>query len=769
MAVVGQSIPRVDAYAKVTGQAKYVGDLQPRDAYVARIVRSTIANGRVLSFDLEQARAVPDVVAIFTCFDVPDIQFPTAGHPWSTEPAHQDICDRKLLNARVRVYGDEIAVVVARSAIAAARAAACIHVTYDPYPVLSTPQQAMAPGATPLHEERPDNIIAHSSFHLGEGRFREAAAQPGAITVEADYAVPAVQHCHMELVHAVAYMEGERITVLSSTQIPHIVRRVVGQALGIPWSRVRIIKPYIGGGFGNRQDVLIEPLTAWLTTRLGGHAVSLELTREEVLGCTRTRHAFTWHVRAAALPDGTLLARTYEAYSNQGGYASHGHAIAANAANVFKQCYRDRISLDSESFTVYTNRPTAGAMRGYGIPQGCYITECLTDDIARACGIDPLQFRLKNCVQAGYVDPHNGITMHSYALDQVIETGRRAIDWDAKRAAYANQTGSVRRGVGMAIFTYKSNVYPIALETASCRMVLHEDGGVTVQMGATEIGQGADTAFTQIAAEAVGVPVGQVHLVSTQDTDLAPFDTGAYASRQTYVSGMACRKTGELLRARILDYAARMLTRPADSMTVQDGQICDLSGTPLLPLADLAMEAHYSRSDSVHLTAEVSHHCTDNTFATGACFAEIEVDIRYGTIRVLRLINVHDSGRLINPALARAQVHGGMSMGLGYALSEEMLFDDACRPVNANLLDYKLPTALDTPDLEALFVEVDDPTGPYGNKALGEPPTIPVAPAIRNALLHATGVAVNRLPLSPQRLIEHFTAAGLIEGGNDHV
>ena len=765
---VGQSIPRVDAFAKVTGEAKYTGDLVPRGAYTAKIVRAPVANGLVRGFDLSEAQAVPGVVRIFTCFDVPDIQFPTAGHPWSTVPSHQDICDRKLLNAHIRVWGDEIAVVVARDRISAERAARLVKADIEVLPALSTPDEAMAPGAPCLHEEKPGNVIVHSQFHLGDGTFDEAAATPGAVVVSGHYSVPAVQHCHMEPVHSAAYMEGQKITVITSTQIPHIVRRVCGQALGIPWSRVRVVKPYIGGGFGNKQDVLVEPLAAWLTTQLGGHAVEIELSREEVTGCTRTRHAFDWDVQAAASPDGTLLARTYRAWSNQGGYASHGHAIAANAANIFKQCYRDRVSLDSESYTVYTNRPTAGAMRGYGIPQGCFITEALTDDLADALGMDPLEFRLKNCVQAGYVDPHNGITMHSYGLAQALEKGRQAIDWDEKRRRYQNQTGPRRRGVGMALFTYKSNVYPISLETASCRMALHEDGRVTVQMGATEIGQGADTAFTQIAAESIGLPVSAIDIQSTQDTDVTPFDTGAYASRQTYVSGTACKMTGESLRGKILDYAARMLGRSPQGLTITDGNILDEAGQAVLTVADVGMESCYSLTDSRHLTAEETYHCEQNTFSTGACFAEIEVDIPLGQIHVLRLINVHDSGRLINPKLAEAQVHGGMSMGLGYALSEELLFDDACKPLNANLLDYKIPTAMDTPKLEALFVEVDDPTGPYGNKALGEPPAIPVAPAIRNALLHATGVSVHSLPLTPQKLIEHFRAAGLL-GGEGHV
>ena len=283
-------------------------------------------------------------------------------------------------------------------------------------------------------------------------------------------------------------------------------------------------------------------------------------------------------------------------------------------------------------------------------------------------------------------------------------------------------------------------------------------------MGATEIGQGADTVFTQMAAETTGIRLEDVHIVTVQDTDVAPFDTGAYASRQTYVSGMAVKKTAEKFKARILDYAAYLKKRPADTMDLRDSAVVDAhTGEKLVELADLAMEAFYSLDRSVHITAEETYHCKDNTFSFGCCFAEVEVDIPLGKVKVLDIINVHDSGVLINPQLAEAQVHGGMSMGLGYALGEQLRFDDRGCPLNGNLLDYKLPTAMDTPELNVGFVETIDPSGPYGNKSLGEPPAIPPAPAIRNAVLNATGVAVDSLPLNPQKLVEQFTAAGLIQ------
>lgn len=785
---------RVDAWEKVTGQAKYTADLMPQNLYTAKVVHSTIGNGWVKSFDLEDALKVPGVIKIVTCFDVPDIQFPTPGHPWSVERAHQDIKDRKLLNRRVRMYGDDIAAVIAEDDIAARRAADKIKVEYEEYPVILDPEASMKEGAPLLHEEKPGNVIAHTSFVLGDESFEEAVKEEGLTIIEKEYRTQPVQHCHIEVPVSYAYMEKGRIVIVTSTQIPHIVRRVVSQALGIPVGQIRVIKPYIGGGFGNKQDVLYEPLNAFLCTQTGGHGVRLELSREETLGCTRVRHAFTWKIKGAVREDGTLVARKYVAYSNQGAYASHAHAIAANAANIFKQLYRDEKVLESDSYTVYTNLMTGGAMRGYGIPQGDFVTECVADDLAHAVGMDPLAFRLKNCVKEGYMDPHLGIAFHSYGLKACMEKGKDYIGWEEKRKAYEKQSGPVRRGVGMAIFNYKTGVYPISLETSSCRMVLNQDGSMQLFMGATEIGQGADTVFTQMAAEVTGITEDRIHIETVQDTDTTPFDTGAYASRQTYVSGKAVKKTGELFKQRILEYAAFKLKLPKEDgpaataedpgtsgkstetaawkrLDIKEDQVIDkVSGEVLLSLAALAEEALYSLERSVHITAETTSHCKENSFASGVCFAEVEVDMPLGRIRVLDIINVHDSGKLINPSLARAQVHGGMSMGMGYALSEELLVDEKTgRPLNANLLDYKIPTAMDTPGLHTDFVELDDPTGPFGNKALGEPPAIPVAPAIRNAVLHATGIAFDSLPLSPQKLVERFLKEGLIGGEKDAV
>ena len=298
----------------------------------------------------------------------------------------------------------------------------------------------------------------------------------------------------------------------------------------------------------------------------------------------------------------------------------------------------------------------------------------------------------------------------------------------------------------------------------ACRIILNEDGSVQVQMGATEIGQGADTVFAQMVSEVLDISFKNVHMISNQDTDITPFDTGSYASRQSYVSGMAAKKAAIELKEKILEHANFMLRLPSGNLDLKNNNIINKETCEILAsLEELATHAIYNTEKSIHITAEVTSQCKSNTFSFGVCFVDVEVDIPIGKIKVNKIINVHDCGMLLNPGLAAAQVHGGMSMGLGFALSEQMLFDEKTgKPLNNNLLDYKLPTFMDTPHLEAQFVETYDVSGPFGNKSLGEPPAVPVAPAIRNAVLNATGVQFNVIPLTPQRLIEKFKEKNMI-------
>lgn len=762
MGIIGQSVTRVDAPDKVTGRAKYTDDIADKSALIAKVLHSTIAHGYVKSIDTSEAERIKGVVKIVTCFDVPDIPFPTAGHPWSTDPHHQDVADRLLLNRHVRYYGDDVAAVVARDEVSAAQAIRAIKVEYEELPFVLDPIEAMRDGAPQLHEGFDHNILAHTSYE--GGNYAEAIKEPGLIVVDKWYNTPTVQHCHIENHICYAYEEAGKINVVSSTQIPHIVRRIVGQALGRDWGSVRIVKPYIGGGFGNKQDALYEPLCAYLSTVLGGRLVKLDMSREETFASNRVRHAIRYHIVSHVRADGTFVAGRLEAYSNQGAYASHGHSICAKGAGAFRQLYRYRGACKGDAYTVYTNIAAGGAMRGYGIPQMMFAMESHVDDIARRLNIPPLTLRQMNLMEVGYRDSFSKNENYFDSFNQCIKKGMEYIDYERKLEEFSHDTGDIRRGIGMAVFWYNTAVWPISLESSSCRMVLNQDGSVQLQLAETEIGQGADTAFSQMAAEELGIPLEKVHIISAQDTDVTPFGTGAYASRQTYVGGFAVQQTARIMKERILSYAHGLTRMTVHNLDIEDGYIVNIkNGRRLMSLAELATTALYSLDHSRHITAESTYQVKSNAYSFGCSFAEVEVDIPLCKVKLVNMINVHDCGRLINPALAAAQVHGGMSMAIGYGLSEQLLYDKKTgRPLNNNLLDYKLSTTMDHPHLEARFVENYEPTSAYGTKALGEPPATSGAPAIRNAVLNATGVEIDTAPLTPHVLFERFREEGLI-------
>ena len=762
MSIVGKSEVRVDGYDKATGRTKYYEDRMPPNAMYVRIKHAEIAHGFVKSIDKTAAEAIPGVVKVLTCFDVPNIPFPTAGHPWSLDPSHQDTADRLMLNTHVRYWGDDVAVVIADNEVAANQGVRALKVEYEALPFVLDVQKAMEVGAPQIHEEFPNNILKHTTNY--RGNYQEAIKEEGLIKVEGWYDTPTVQHAHIENHGCFAYMENGRITVVTSTQIPHIVRRIVGMALGRPWADIQIIKPYIGGGFGNKQDILYEPLCAWCSTQVGGRPVRIDCSREETFVSNRVRHAVRFHVISWLRKDGTFAARKVEVFSNQGAYASHGHSIGAKAMNAFPQHYPCE-NMECDAWTVYTNRPAAGAMRGYGMPQSSWGDECNIDDCAKALGMDPMEFRFKNIMPKGFHDGFSGNTNYYDTYRECMAKGAEIIGYEQKRKEYGHETGNIRRGIGLATFWYNTGVYPISLETSSNRMQLNLDGTVTMQCGETEIGQGADTAYAQMTAEAVGLKsYHDVHVVSCQDTDITPTGLGAYASRQTYMEGFSIRKTADLLRERILNYAWEITGQAVYNLDIVDGNIIRKEDKlVLMSLKDLAMRAQYNPVHSEHITAETTATIRSNAYSFGCTFAEVEVDIAMCKAQVIRMVNVHDCGKLINPALAEAQVHGGMSMAIGFGLSEQLLFDEKTgKPLNNNLLDYKLSTFMDHPRLEGYFIENPEPTSPFGTKSLGEPPTCSGAPAIRNAILNATGIAINHNPINPHVLYAEFCKAGLI-------
>lgn len=778
---IGHSVQRGDAVSKVTGRARFADDFSMPGMRHAVYVRAAVAHAKVLRVETGAARALAGVEAVFTAADVPQIKFSTAGHPYSLDPTHADIADRNLLTDHVRCFGDEVAVVVARDELIARRAAALVTVEYEMLPVVTSAADALMADASVLH---PDNAYGNL---LGSHTLRlngdvEAGLASGDVVAHAKIHTPIVQHCHMENHTAYAYMEDdERVVIVSSTQIPHICRRIVGQALGIAWSRVRVIKPCVGGGFGNKQDVVLEPMVAFLAMSLGV-PVRLALEREECMLATRVRHSFDIDCRVGLTRDGRLTGIAMDVLSNTGAYASHGHSIASAGGSKMCAMY-PHAPYQYAARTVYSNIPAGGAMRGYGSPQVCFALETVLDDAARALGIDPLDVRLKNVGHAGDIMPLNGKIMHTHELESCLRQGAERFGWTERRKACsagrdavlirarkrANGQGDepseslIVRGVGVASLSYGTGTYPINVEPAGARMVLNQDGSVQLSCGATEIGQGADTVFAQMAAETLGLDVDMVRVISAQDTDFSPYDPGAFASRQTFVNGHAVLACAEQLKVKILEHAANMTGRSVEELRLAGHFVTDREGKHAVALEDVALDSFYHKDRGQRITAESAIKVHASPPAFGCTFVEVEVDIALCRVRVTRILNMHDAGVIINPRLAEGQVRGGMSMGMGMALQEELLVDAKTGRVwNANLLDYKLPCMADFLDMECGFVEVAEPTSAYGTKALGEPPVISPAPAIRNAVLDATGVAMHEIPLTPKLLFRHFRAAGLV-------
>lgn len=781
---IGKSVRRVDAEAKVTGAAKYVEDLIPRDALYAKVIHSTVANGLVTAVDTKEAEQMPGVVTVLTCFQVPDHQFTTAGHPKSLDPAHGDIQDRLILARRVRYYGDDVAAVVADTPLHAAQAAEKVRVSYEMYEPVLTPEAAIG-AQPPLHEEYPTNELSRMDFTVdqeGQVHFTTFSFETGDTVAGMKgqtFRMPPVHACHLENTACFAYMEGRRMVVVTGTQAPHTLRRNLADALGLPLGDVRVIKPYMGGGFGNKQDMVYEPLAAFLSKKLGGRCVAVVPTREETFVNTHTRHAMDITTATSVDADGKITDKALRINSNGGSYAGHGHAITAYAITVGFATYLASGRQTGQSSVAYTNLPTAAALRGYGIPQLVYAVECQMEDIAREHGWDPIEFRRKNVQKLGFYDSFGKFTVCSNGLDACLDLGRKASDWDRKRSEYEafNKTSKdLKKGMGMALFAYKTGVYPTSMETSACRIVMNEDGSAQVQMGATELGQGADTVWAQIASEILTIPEERLQVQAMQDTDVSPYDNGAYGSRQTYVCGGAVKQTAELMRDKILAKAGELLERDAAELALEREQVVLRStGEVLCSIAHVCSYFNFINDQHTHiqhLTAESTYTALSTCFVYGASFVDLEVDVPIGKVRVKKVWAVHDSGTIINPQLAAAQVHGGVAMGIGYALGEQMLFDRKTgAPLNNNFLDYKIPTSMDVPEIQALFVETQEPTGPFGNKGLAEPPILAQAPAVRNAILHATGVATYEIPMTPQRLVHAFLEAGLIpkEGDEDCV
>jgi len=760
---VGTNQRKLDGEALVTGRARYVEDIRFPDLLYGKILRSPHAHARISDIDAAEALGMKGVRAVLTHRDVPRIQYTTAGQG-APEPSPMDTF---ILDDKVRYVGDAVAAVAAESPALARKAAGMIKVTYEVLPAVLDMEQATRPDAPRIHEipaangiSVPEQNIA-ARVEVTDGDPERGFAEAD-VVIENTYRMGYVQACTTEPHICLTFLdESGRLVIRTSTQVPFHVRRIVARLVGLPIARIRVIKPRIGGGFGSKQEVLLEPLCALLTLKTGC-PVRLRLSREEVFTSSRTRHPQITRVRIGAARDGTLTANEMEVLANTGAYGAHALTVQCNTGSKSLPLYRTRQyreginNVHFKATAVYTNLPVGGACRGYGAPQGLFALDTAMDEAAFQLGMDPVDFRLKNLVregdapalleQLGEGRPGYKQILRSCGLEQCLRLGSEAFGWKEKRAR--RDEGSLKKGAGVAVIQQGSGIPGI--DMGSVTIKLNEDGSFNLLAGATDLGTGSDTVLAQIAAEVLGTGADQFNVLSS-DTDLTPFDSGAYASSTTYISGMAAEKAARQLREKILGRAAEMLSEDAGQLSIEDGIVTGKKGS--VTFGEICARALYEE-DQEQIIATASNMSYDCPPPFAAHFAEVAVDTETGKVTVLRYVAAVDCGTAINPPLAEGQTVGGIHFGLGYALTEQYLFNDRGRLLNPNFLDYKLFTAMDMPPIEVLLVPTYEPTGPFGAKSVSEIPTNGPAPAIGNAIFHATGIRLRRIPFTPERVLQ---------------
>ncbi len=776
-AVVGKPETKVDALRLVKGNPAFTDDIEPRGMLFAKVLGSPHAHARIVAIDDAAARALPGVHAVLHCQNTPRVKYASGGQSWpNPQPWDQVSFDDK-----VRHVGDRVAAVAAESVEIAEEACRLIKVTYEVLPAVFDEVEAIKPGAPVIHDE-PDtegifdaarNISHHIEGQTVSDTDLEAAFAGAARVFEETFHVQQVQHTPIEPHITIGWFdEDERLVLRSSTQVPFHVRRMVAPLLGLPVKRIRVVKPRLGGGFGAKQEMVIEDIVGHLVLATR-RPVRLELTRAEEFAASRVRHAMTIRFRSGVDADGRLVAQDMGVVSNTGPYGTHGftvNSVCGQHGLSLYNCPAKRFRCD----VAYTNRPVAGAFRGYGAPQAFFALESHMDDIARALEMDPAEIRRHNWVTTGDpldivlrlgerggvedIAPEDMPVVTSCGLEECAAQGMRAIGWERRRDPAWHQPPdrpSIRRGLGMALAIQGSGI-PF-VDMASCSIKINDDGSFNVLFGATDLGTGSDTVLAQIAAEVLGVPVEDI-LVYSSDTDFTPFDVGAYASSTTYVSGMAVKKAAEAARERIVARAARLLGgEDPETIELHDRRAWAADGRSV-SLGDIALNALHTE-DQEQIMGTASHVSPESPPPFSAQLAEVEVDLDTGQVTVTKLVTAVDCGVPINPVTASGQVEGAMLQALGYALCEEVVLDPAGRMVNDRFGPYWIFRSDDTPPTEVYFVQTMEPSGPYGAKAVAEIPIDDVAPAVRNAILDATGVAINSIPFTPERVWRALQAA----------
>lgn len=755
---VGHSVTKVDGPALVTGKPVFTLDHDLPGALVGMILPSPHAHAEILSIDTAEAEAVPGVRAILHCGNVPRVPYTTAGQGWP-EPSPYDTV---LFDRKVRFVGDKVAAVAAETEEASKEALAKIRVQYKVLPAVLSPDDALAPGAPVIHDE-PDaagiydaarNIAAAVDIPVGDVAQALAAAP---VTAEATCAIPYSQHSALEPHCVLAYFdEAGRLILRSSTQVPFHVRRIVARVVGLDPARLRVIKPRIGGGFGSKQEIILEPIAALLALRTG-RPVRMAYTREEVFVASRTRHPMQVTVKLGAGRDGVVQAIDMEVLSNTGAYGTHALTVLSNVGSKTLPLYNKAPHLRFHGKAVYTNLPVAGAYRGYGATQGYFALEVAMDILAEKLGLDPLELRSRNHIRVGETSPifakigegREGTAqiIRSCALGDCLRIGAERIGWQQKRRARRRE-GPWAYGVGMACAMQGSGI--TGVDMAAATIVMQDDGSFRLLVGATDLGTGSDTILAQIAAEVLGVPVDRV-LVYSSDTDFTPFDTGAYASSTTYVSGNAVLRAAQDVREQILAVAGAALGEKREELELAQGAVESRRTGKRLSLSEIGHRATYVTGQK-QIAATASFTCPESPPPFAAFFCEVAVDTETGLVRLERFVVAADCGVAIHPKQTEGQLEGAVLQGIGHALYEELKFAPSGRCVNPNFFDYKIPSSLDAPPIEAILVPSHEPTGPWGAKSISEVGINGPLPAISNAIYHAVGVRLTRAPFTPDRV-----------------
>ena len=773
---VGKPEKKVDAIKLVQGKPAFTADIDMRGMLYARVLRSPHAHARIKSIDASRARALKGVAAVLTWQDIPRVVYSTAGQ---SDPIPGPL-DAFSLDNKVRFVGDRVAMVAAETPEIAEKALALIDVEYEILPALLDSRQSMDAGAPRIHDEpefvnfadsNPEKNLA-AEIRIDIGDVEKGFAEADEI-FEAEYEVPKVQQAHIEPHVCVTYWdEDDRLVIRTSTQVPFHVRRMMAPVLNLPVKRIRVIKPRIGGGFGGKQEVLMEDIPAHLTIATK-RPVIYEYTREEEFIGARSRHPMKVRMKTGVKRDGTITANSMYALSDTGAYGCHALTVTGNTGHksmalyVGDGEYRKAPNIRFYADVVYTNTPPAGAFRGYGVPQGYWPLDRHMEKIARAMNFDPIEFRLKNAIHAGEYHPFSTAwnegreprpeIIQTVGLEQCVAQGKAAIGWDSK---YGNEewhknltpgtSHRKRKGIGVATVMQGTAIPYLDMGGASIKM--NDDGSFNLLVGATDLGTGSDTVLAQMAAEVLGVPVEDM-ITYSSDTDFTPFDKGAYASSTTYISGTAAVKAAEKCAERIKVRATMILGLPESEYSIirlSNRQAIAPDGRTV-PFTEIALDSlHRNNQEQIMGVASYVSPVSPPPFA--AQFAEVTVDIETGAVTVERLVMAVDSGVIVNPLTASGQIEGGMTQALGYAVCEEMRYDETGNAIERDLDRYHIFRANEMPALETIFVETFEPSHPFGVKAVAEIPMDGVAPAVGNAVLDAVGVNIDDNPVTPEKV-----------------